>query len=74
MTDPWVDLPNVERARLRARGRSRLQEMGETEEALAAKGISLEAVGCLERPHELLPYEIEALKARGKQLAREHGW
>lgn len=70
--DPWADVPSVERARLRARGRSRLQEMGETEEGLAEAGISLEAAGCVERPHELLPYQIVRLKALGKKMARKH--
>lgn len=72
--DPWRGISRIERSRLRARGRSFLHELGETEGDLVEKGISLEAAGCLERPHELMPYEITRLQARGKKLAREMGW
>jgi hypothetical protein len=59
---------------MRARGRSRLQELGESEVDLAAAGVSFEALGYIQRPHELLPHEITHLKARGKVLARRYGW
>lgn len=72
--DPWANVPSVVRARLRARARSLLQEMGLTETDVAAKGIALESLGCLERPHERLPYEDERLRALGKKLFREWEW
>ncbi len=68
--DPWADLPSVERARLRAKARSRLWEMGVSEEQALADGISLEALGCMERPHERLPYQTVLLQGLWKRTMR----
>lgn len=48
--------------------------MGMTQAEVEARGMSLEGLGMISPPDEWLPWETVRAVARGRKLAKEHGW